>query len=256
MERQFVAFENGVPTPRVYKDSQGKILSSIGVSGADFYVGLMDYINAKDFFSLGERPSKEDLGQLVDVADKIRKIDYKPDFIYDSWALSSFIGQFDKKRGRLDAGALEAIRPIADMFRKFDYDGLPKAFCHADMHAANLIKDGAGKVWVIDWGVSNYMARVSELIVLLSGVWQPVDDGESVSRSEFVIKKWCDKVGATQAEVSAIEPLLMVKAAIRVMNPSYEIEANGDKSAEMLAFRNSGYNGLRLIPKIMSAVSR
>ena len=57
----------------------------------------------------------------MDIGCNLNKIDYKPNFIYDTWAITSFCEEFDKKRQLLDEKYLKipkikTFRLIKDYF--------------------------------------------------------------------------------------------------------------------------------------------
>lgn len=97
VHRTSIANLNNVPTPKVYDNSQGSNLSVINIGNSRFRLALIEYINGQNFFDLGQKPTDTELDKIVDIASKLSKVDYKPPFIYDTWAITSFCEEFEKK---------------------------------------------------------------------------------------------------------------------------------------------------------------
>lgn len=244
--RTNIAGENNVPTPKVYHNSQNQLLSIINIGDSRFRVALIEYINGQNFFDMKQKPTNQELEQIVDIASKLSKIKYKPIFIYDTWAITSFIKEFEKKKEYLSQDYLELVKPVYERFRRFDYEMLPKAYVHGDMMSTNLIKDVDGKIWLIDFSVSNYTARLNEITIICDDVALITGDKkQSQRRIKQAFNLWCDKVGATPFEKDSFKMLFDVANAINVMNSSYE-KYTGNTSDETEMHLNAGLFALTL----------
>ena len=114
-------------------------------------------------------------------------------------------------------------------FEDFDYDKLPKAFVHGDMMSTNLMLDKNGEIWVIDFSVSNFTARINEIIVICDDVALIVNDKkESERRVKAAFDIWCKKMKATDFEKESFQLIYDVANAINVLNPIYEIKTGND----------------------------
>ncbi|MDR0978946.1 MAG: phosphotransferase, partial [Lachnospiraceae bacterium] len=166
IDRINVPVMNNIPAPKIYKNSQNNLLSILKIGNSRFRVALMEYIDGQNFFELQQKPTDEELSQIVDIATRLSKIDYKPQFIYDSWAITGFCLEFEKKRDYLDNEYIGLLEPIYEKVKQIDYELLPKAYVHGDMMSTNIMKDAKGKLWVIDFSVSNYTTRLNEIAVI------------------------------------------------------------------------------------------
>lgn len=121
------------------------------------------------------------------------------------------------------------IEPIYNKFKKLEYDKLLKSFVHGDMMSTNLLLDKNDKIWVIDFSVANYTARLNEIIVICDDVALiPDKKTESEKRIKTVFSQWCNEVGATQLERDSFKILFDVANAINVLNPLYELDTGND----------------------------
>lgn len=229
INRSYIATQSNVKTPEIYKNSKGDIVSIIKHGNSRFRVSVIQYIDGENFFFLKRQPTFDELLKIVDIGCNLNKINYKPNFIYDTWAITSFCKEFEKKKHYLDKKYLDIVEPIYKRFRDFDYDKLPKAFVHGDMMSTNLMLDKNGEIWVIDFSVSNFTARINEIIVICDDVALIVNDKkESERRVKAAFDAWCEKMKATDFEKESFQLIYDVANAINVLNPIYEIKTGND----------------------------
>ncbi len=246
INRSYIAFENNVKTPKIYKNSKNELISIIEYLNSRFRLCVIEYIDGNNFFELNKKPTLEELRKIVDIASNLNKIDYRPNFIYDTWAITSFCNEFEKKKEYLEEKYLNIIEPIYNKFKQFDYDRLPKAFVHGDMMSTNLMLDTNDDIWVIDFSVSNYTARLNEIVVICDDIAVvPGEKEESERRIMIAFDEWCKKVNATQFEKESFKMLFDVANAINILNPLYEI-ATGNDSEETKMHLNAGIFALSL----------
>lgn len=253
IQRTAIAGDNNLPTPKVYRNSKNEMLTVINVNNSRFRLALIDYINGLDYFNLKIKPSIEELGKIVEIASKLSKIDFKPPFIYDTWAIPSFCEEYEKKEHLLGEEEKTLVRPVYDEFKSFDYNSLPKAFVHGDMMSTNLMRDNNYKIWLIDFSVSNYTARLNEITVICDDVAMIVgNEEESLKRIKYVFDLWCEKVNATEFEINSFPLLFRVANAINVMNSTYE-KITGNTSDETEMHLNVGKFGLSLNDELVKS---
>ena len=245
--RTWHAYQNGVKVPKIYLNSENKIVTIFKYLNSRFRVTLMQYINGKNFFELNRKPTDNELEQIVSIASSLSKMDYHPNFIYDTWAITSFCAEFEKKKKYLSNEYFNLINPIYEKFKKFDYDKLPKSFVHGDMMSTNLLIDDKGEIWLIDFSVSNYMARINELIVICDDIALIVNDKEkSEKRIKNIFNQWCNEVNATDFEKESFKILYDVANAINVLITQYEIKELKNDSDETIMHLEAGLFGLSL----------
>lgn len=246
INRSYIAGQNNVKTPKIYKNSKNDIVTIINYLNSRFRVSVIEYIDGNNFFDLNRKPTLEELKKIVDIGSNLNKINYKPNFIYDTWAITSFCKEFEKKKKYLEKKYLEIVKPIFNRFKNFEYDKLPKSFVHGDMMSTNLMLDKNNDIWVIDFSVSNYTARLNEIVVICDDVALiPNNKEESEKRIKIAFNEWCQKINATDFEKQSFQILFDVANAINVLNPIYEI-ATGNDSDETKMHLNAGLFALTL----------
>lgn len=246
IDRSWNAWKNNVQTPKIYKNLNDDIVTIINYKDSRFRVSVIEFIDGNNFFDLNRKPTINELSEIVNIASNLNIMNYKPNFIYDTWAITSFCNEFEKKCKYLDKEYMNMIKPIYDKFKNFDYDKLPKSFVHGDMMSTNLMVDKNNKIWVIDFSVSNYTARLNEIVVICDDVAMIYGNKEeSEKRIMTAFEQWCDETNATQLEKDSFQMLFEVANAINVLNPLYEI-ATGNDSEETKMHLNAGIFGLSL----------
>ena len=256
IERAYVAEQSGVKSPKVLKNSNEGIITNVNYNNSKFRLAIMEYIDGSNFFELNREATTDELLKIADLASGFGNIDYKPNFIYDTWAISSFIEEFDKKKQYVSQEYLQYIQPIYDEFKAFNYSLLPKSFTHGDIILTNLMKDKEDEFWVVDFSVSNYTARLNEIAVSSSDF--AVIEGkkeESEKRVKTMFERWAKNVGATDFERNAFKMLFRVQNAIDILNPSYEI-AMGNDSEENKKYLELGKFGVTLDVDMSKEIER
>ena len=75
INRSYIAMQNNVKTPKVYKNSEGNIVTIINYLNSRFRVSVMEYIDGNNFFDLNRKPTLDELMKIVDIGSNLNKID-------------------------------------------------------------------------------------------------------------------------------------------------------------------------------------
>ena len=67
---------------------------------------------------------------------------------YPAGSVQSALAGFVRERFGQIEQVLSRARRLGEQIRRLD---LARVVCHADIHAANILYDGSGQLWVIDW---------------------------------------------------------------------------------------------------------
>ena len=157
--------EAGVNHPKLYK-SDRDFLHKIESNGGCVYLFVMQFIDGNTYFDLGTMPDKKEIKILAHNAALINKIKLDPEYIYDSWAIVNFAKEYVNIKPHLSKEDILLIGPVFKDFIKLNVDNLPHCFVHGDIIDTNVMKDNLGKIWIIDFSVSNIYPRIQEMAVL------------------------------------------------------------------------------------------
>ena len=138
---------------------------SVKIENKDLRFVIFEYINGKSFLDLEEMPNEAEIKEIVKQMATIHRAELKSDFIYDTWTITNFTKEFEAKGKYLDQQYYEKFKKLSNKLKKVDLSKLPHSFVHGDIISSNVIKDENGKLWIIDFAVSNYLPRIIDLVV-------------------------------------------------------------------------------------------
>ena len=139
--------------------------NSIKIEDKDLKFVVFEYIQGKSFLDLEEMPNETEIKEIIRQMANIHKAELKSDFIYDTWTITNFTKEFEAKGKYLDKQYYEEFKELSNKLQKVDLSKLPHSFVHGDIISSNVIKDKNGKLWIIDFAVSNYLPRIVDLVV-------------------------------------------------------------------------------------------
>jgi Ser/Thr protein kinase RdoA (MazF antagonist) len=124
---------------------------------------------------------------------------------------------------------------------------LPQAFVHADLTKGNVITDASGRVYILDFSVSNWYPRIQELAVIAANLLH--SDSSPASMTER-----CQKVAAgyqvftrlTDVELCSLHAYSLAVVTSEFLGASLEIHLNGNTSTETESWLRLGRNNLRM----------
>ncbi len=163
------ALKNNIRHPKLYKSNQGG-LYEIDTKDGMIRLIVLEYIDGKTFFDLKQKPTEAEQNILIEQAALINKIDFKPTFLYDSWAVVNFLKEYKEIKDKLKQSDIDLIQPIVDQFSQIDIESLPHCFVHGDIIDTNVMKSKDGDLLILDFAVSNYYPRIQELAVMLCDI--------------------------------------------------------------------------------------
>ena len=239
------SIEAGVSVPKLYKSEQG-YLHILKSDQSTLRLCVMDFIDGKDFFTSKAAVTKEDMLSLAYQASLINFINIKPPKIYDSWAITNFPLEFEKKNQYLEKEDLELIEPLFEKFQKLKVETLPHCFAHGDIIRTNVIKDKNNKIWIVDFSVSNYYPRIQELAVLACDILFNKDNKEEGEQNlKDALEEYQKTIKLTPRELESLPTYIKLAHAMHVLCATYEKKVNNNNTEENKYFLNIGKSGLR-----------
>lgn len=225
----------GVSSPKLYKHQDKSLYNYQTVRLAVF-----EFVNGKNYFELEVEPNSEDVKEIIRQAAIINRIDLKPDFVYDDWAIVNFIEQYNIVLPHLKPDEKASLETIKADFEKINLDDLPHAFVHGDIIATNVMKNSSGKIFIIDFACSNYVPRIIELAVMACNLLVTVLQSKILAEYE--------KYNPLEPEERDLFPLFVKLAhAMHIIGAVRERDIYGNTSIENEYWLNQGRKGLGLI---------
>lgn len=242
MERAIAA---GVNHPPLLQTHEGSVVFSDQQANGLSLV-LMRFIEGKTFFELNRAPNYEERNAILEQAAKVNRIDYKPPYIFDSWAIPNIQVMHDKTKQYIKPEDLPLVEQVLARYKQIPVDTLPHAFVHGDFTKANVLKAEDGKIYILDFSVSNWYPRIQELAVIAANLMHQ-DDGDTSlkDRSETVAEEYSKFNELTDEERKWLYDYTLAGVAMEFMGAHQEKYINGNDTEETEYWLNLGRNGLR-----------
>lgn len=248
LERLKSVCETEVAFPKLL-NVDGNYLFKITIENVTYRIFVFEYIDGSNLFELNQELTDEELKFIADQINLIHKINIKPNFIYDSWAISSFPKEYNKKKDVISDDYKSIIEELYNQYNSINFDNLPHAFVHGDLMNTNIMRDKSGKLWLIDFAVSNYLPRIQDLVVASCNLCMTDNDERSFQRIKVLINEYSKNNKLTEYEKEAFKILFKISNAMFLMQSSYQISIGND-SKETLFWNEKGKNGLIFSNKI------
>ena len=247
-KRASVAYENGVSSPKIYKTKDEKLLSFISLDNIEFRVLVMDYVNGKDFFSLKELPNENELELIASELAKLNNINYQPNFIYDKWAIVNFVKEYEKNIELIDEEDRPLIEKAFKAFKSCDFSRLQYGFVHGDIIETNVIRDKQGKLFFIDFSVSNYLPKIVDLAVTICDLCLDLENiTVSKSRASKFVKAYEKISPLSSYEKDCLRKFIVCHQAITILETMREKKIENNQTEENEIFLQKGKQGLRIV---------
>lgn len=221
----------------------GDITLSLDYEQNHYDICVFEYINGKNYFELGQKPSREIIRKIARQTAMINNLDIKPDFIYDTWAIVNFAEEYNQKRKYLSDDYREEFDKLLIELNNIDFDKLPKAFVHGDIISTNVMLDEDSKVWIIDFAVSNYLPRIIDLAVIACNMCLDENSKDKTYENiALLISEYNKYKQLTDYELKVFGTFYKLANAMHILQPQYIIQMDGD-SEENEYWLNEGIIG-------------
>ncbi len=234
--------EAGVNHPELLTTSSGEVT----YTDSGITLVLMRFVEGKTFFELDRAPDAEERKVVLEQAAKVNAIDYRPPYLFDSWAIPNIRTMFDKVRQFIEPDDLKLVEQAMAKYEAIPVDDLPHCFVHGDFTKTNVLKGDDGKIYILDFSVANWYPRIQELSVIAANLLHNKDDSGSLD----------DRCGQVADEYSMFNPLTsderqhlpayaLAGIAMEFMGAHQEKHINGNDTDETDYWLNLGREGLR-----------
>lgn len=238
--------EANVSTPALLKSPKGHLFIT-KLNGQELRLCVTLFIEGKNLFQIGKPLSEDEIRFLSREIAKINQIDFKPPFIYDSWAATNFFKEYDEKGDKLDSEDKELLESLFQKFKDLKIETLPHSFVHGDIIPPNVIKDKNDRLWIIDFSCSNYFPRIQDLAVLAYGLLLDDNLEKGKKNLKIALEEYQKFIKLTPKELAVFPTYVKLVCAINTLRPYYEKVVNGNTAKENEYFLYIGRRGLKQV---------
>jgi len=234
--------EAGVHHPELLTTSSGEV----AYTDSGITLVLMQFVEGKTFFEIDRAPDAEERKAILEQAAKVNGIDYKPDYLFDSWAIPNIRAMFDKVRQFVEPDDLKLVEQAMAGYEAIPVDDLPYCFVHGDFTKTNVLKGSDGKIYILDFSVANWYPRIQELAVIAANLLHDDSDSGSLEdRCNIVADEYSQFNGITDEERQHLPAYALAGIAMEFMGAHQEKHINGNDTEETEYWLRLGREGLR-----------
>lgn len=242
LERIRVVAGSQINTPKPLKINDDIVLR-LDYENNHYDICVFEYIDGKNYFELGQKASGRLIEELARQTAMINQLDFKPDFIYDAWAIINFKEEYKKKREYVPNKYKKEFDELLAKFESLDFNKLPKGFVHGDIISTNIMLDKNNKVWIIDFAVSNYLPRIIDLAVTSCNICLDNDSEENTYENIALLLSEYNKYSPlTKYELNVFGIFYKLANAMHILQTCYIIKTDGD-SEENQYWLSEGITG-------------
>lgn len=241
--------ESGVSHPKILKTKQG-FLYSTQKNGIDINLCVEEFIDGESFYDSTQEPTNEDILLISQEAAKINKIDYRPDYLSDSWAVENLLTEFNIIEKYLSEKDKTLLSPIIEQYSKIDFDLLPHTLVHGDLIKTNILKSKNKRIYLIDFSVANYYPRIQELAILFCDIFFNESNPDNFRVIyQKVLSEYQKYLTLTRIELELLPIYIKFAHAMHMIGATREKYLNNNLSEENDYFLDRGRKGLEFMAK-------
>jgi Ser/Thr protein kinase RdoA (MazF antagonist) len=223
--------DNGVI---VYSDRQGVSMA------------LMDFVEGRTFQETDSVPDEAERRAVLEQATKINRIGYHPSHLSDSWAIPNIGESYRKVKNLIEPDDLKLVETALERYEEIPIDELPSCFVHGDFTKGNVLKGDDGKIYILDFSVSNWYPRIQELAVIAANLLHGEQEDQSLrERVECILREYDELNPLTPVEKRYLYDYTLAGVAMEFLGAHQEKFLNGNASEETEYWMKLGREGLR-----------
>lgn len=237
--------EAGVNHPTLMKTANGEsVYSDTQANGISMV--LMQFVEGQTFLELDCAPDAKEQEAVIEQAAKVNKIDYRPPYFFDTWAIPNIKAMFERVKQFIEPTDLKFVEQAMAEYAEIPVDALPHCFVHGDFTKANVMRGSDGKIYVLDLSVANWYPRIQELAVIAANLLYDERGGASLrDRTKRILEMYNKLNPLTRVEEQHLYAYALADVAMEFMGGHQEKFIKGNATEETEYWIHLGRNGLR-----------
>ncbi|MBQ6324288.1 MAG: phosphotransferase [Bacilli bacterium] len=231
IDRIELASKLDLNTPKVFK-SNGSCLQTFNINNTKFRLTVFEYINGKSFYDLNEIPTQEEIKEIIHQMSVIHSATLNSDPIYDKWTITNFVKEYEEKKHTTPDKYKQIFERLLTRMKEVDFSKLTYSFVHGDIISSNVLKDEKGKLYIIDFAVSNYLPRIVDLAVTSCNLClNPNDKTKTIYSTKMILDEYQKYCTLTEYELEVFPLFYDLANAMGILQISY-LNSCGENSEE------------------------
>lgn len=231
IDRIELASQLNLNTPKVFKIN-GSCLQTFNINNTNFRLSVFEYINGKSFYDLNEIPTQDEIKEIIHQMSVIHSAILKSDSIYDKWTITNFVKEYEEKRNAIPEKYKQIFESLLARMKKVNFSKLTYSFVHGDIISSNVLKDNNGKLYIIDFAVSNYLPRIVDLAVTSCNLClNPNDRTKTIFSTKMILDEYQKYCTLTEYELEVFPLFYDLANAMGILQISY-LNSLGESSDE------------------------
>lgn len=146
------------------------------------------------------------------------------------------------------------IQQVINRYKQIPVDTLPHCLVHGDFTKANVLKDGDGQIFILDFSVANWYPRIQELAVAAANLLNDPNNPEPLTDTcETVLNHYTTYGEITESERDHLYNFALAGLAMEFLGAHQEKYLNHNDLEETEFWLNLGRDGLmRELDKVES----
>ena len=151
----------------------------------------------------------------------------------------------------LDADERKRLAEVVKELKGCDFTKLKYGFVHGDIIPTNILRHNLGKLFFIDFSVSNYLPRIVDLAVVIGDLCIDLNDIEtSKKRTDTFLKTYQRVDKLSDYEKSCLRIFLKAHQATSILYHLRENKIEGNCSEENKFYINNSRKALDVVSKV------
>ena len=236
---------HGVNHPALSKTKEGKIVLTLEAF-SNTSLALMAFVEGKTFYELDRPPTPLERKSVIEQAALINRIDHHPSPLFDSWAIPNIRVMFEQVTDFMAAEDRTMVEKVIAQYAEIPVDALPHAFVHGDFTKGNILKGDDGKMYILDFSVSNWYPCIQEIAVIAANLLYDKTGGMPLRETcEIVANEYSAFNPLTVEERQWFYPYTLAGIAMEFMGSLREKHLTGNDTPEADYWLKLGREGLK-----------
>lgn len=237
------AIQAGVQHPELMKTREDGVVH-VDQHAHGISMVLMRFIPGQTYLDIDRAPTPQETKAIVEQAALVHQIDHRPEPYFDIWAIPNIETLFSQVQQFIAPDDLRLVERVIEGFNAIPLAELPHCFVHGDFTKANVLRGDDGRMYILDFSVSNWAPRIQELAVMSANLLYAKENSSLRESTETAAALYEQFHLLTPLEKESLYPYALAGAAMEFIGPHLEKYVHGNDNEETAYWLELGRNVL------------